>query len=156
MSKLADNAFCQSTKFKTLLFKSIETFRQRSPFLEITYFLLFSGLESFARATLNDTSTRNASKPIHQLLKSYDLNVLLDEPTNLPRSIATYTRLRNRLFHNSEFKAVIQISGTDVQLDATSYLFHLLMLVNLTIMKAISFDDGHTNWDAWIDGQLHC
>lgn len=155
MSKLADDVFCRSTKFNTLLFKCVETFRQRSPFLEITYFLLFSGLESFARATLGDTSTRNASKPIHRLLTSYGLSVLLDEPTNLPRSIATYTRLRNSLFHNSEFKATVRINGADVQLDASSYLFHLSMLVNLTIMKAIGFDDGHTNWDAWIDRQLH-
>ena len=155
MSKLADDAFCQSTKFNILLFKCVETFRQRSPFLEITYFLLFSGLESFARATLHDTSTRNASKPIYRLLSSYGLSVLLDEPTNLPRSIATYTRLRNSLFHNSEFKAVVRIAGADVQLDASAYLFHLSMLVTLTIMKAIGFDDGHTNWDAWIDRQLH-
>lgn len=156
MMKLADDAFCQSTKFKTLLFKCVETFRQRSPFLEITYFLLFSGLESFARATLGDTTTRNAAKPIHRLLSSYGLSVLLDEPTNLPRSIATYTRLRNSLFHNSEFKAIVRMGGVDVQLDASSYLFHLSMLVSLTIMKAIGFDDGHTNWDAWIDRQLHC
>ena len=156
MSKLADAAFCQSTKFNILLFKCVETFRQRSPFLEITYFLLFSGLESFARATLSDTSTQNASKPIYRLLKSYGLSVLLDEESNLPRSIATYTRLRNSLFHNSEFKAIVRISGTDVPLDASSYVYHLSMLVSLTIMKAIGFDDGHTNWDAWIDRQLHC
>lgn len=156
MSKLADDAFCRATKFNTLLFKCVETFRQRSPFLEITYFLLFSGLESFARATLGDTSSRNAAKPIHQLLSSYGLSVLLDESTNLPRSIQTYTRLRNSLFHNSEFKAIVRIGGVDVQLDASSYLFHLSMLVSLTIMKAIDFDDGHTNWDAWIDCQLHC
>lgn len=155
MSKLGDERFCKSTKFDTLLFKCVETFRQRSPFLEITYFLLFSGLESFARACLNDTKTRNASKPIYRLLNSYGLSVLLDDPNNLPRSIATYTRLRNSLFHNSDFRAIVSIGGTDIQLDASAYLFHLSMLISLTILKAVGFDDGHTNWDAWIDRQLN-
>lgn len=155
MSKLGDDAFCKSTKFNILLFKCAETFRQRSPFVEITYFLLFSGLESFARASLNDTTTRNASKPIYRLLNSYGLNVLLDDQNNLPRSIATYTRLRNSLFHNSEFRAIVRVGGSDIQLDASAYLFHLSMLVSLTILKAVGFDDGHTNWDAWIDRQLH-
>lgn len=155
MSKLCDDAFCKSTKFNILLYKCVETFRQRSPFLEITYFLLFSGLESFARASLNDTTTRNASKPIYGLLNSYGLSVLLDDQSNLPRSIATYTRLRNSLFHNSEFRATVRVGGSDIQLDASAYLFHLSMLVSLTILKAVGFDDGHTNWDAWIDRQLH-
>lgn len=156
MVKLNDTAFCESTKFKQLLFKCIETFRQRSPFLEITYFLLYSGLESFARSTLSDTTTRNSSKPIHKVLAAYGFSVLLDDPTNLPRSIATYTRLRNSLFHNSEFQTHVQLAGAPVLLDASAYLFHLSMLVSLTVLKAVGFDDGHTNWDAWISSQLHC
>jgi hypothetical protein len=89
------------------------------------------------------------------LLQTYGLSVLLDDATNLPRSIATYTRLRNSLFHNSEFKLLVQIAGSPVLLDASAHLFHLSMLVSITIMKAVGFDDGHTNWDAWIDRQLH-
>lgn len=155
MSKLSDSSFCSATKFNTLLFKCIETFRQRSPFLEISYFLLFSGLESYARAVLNDTRFGSAAKPIHKLLESYGLSVLLDDPSNLPRSIVTYARLRNAMFHNSEFEAEVQISGSSVKLNASAYLFNLSMLVSLTILKAVGFDDGHTNWDAWTDRQLH-
>ncbi|MFC0349171.1 hypothetical protein [Undibacterium danionis] len=155
MSKLSDDEFCKSTKFNILFFKCIETFRQRSPFLEISYFLLFSGLESFARASLNDTKTRDAAKPIYSQLSSYGLNVVLEDLSDLPRSIRTYARLRNSLFHNSEFRHTIHIGNSEIQLDATTYFFHLSMLVNLTILKAVGFDDGHTNWEAWLDRQMH-
>ena len=70
MEKLEDKAFCDSTNFKSLLFKCIEVFRQRRPFLDITYYLLFSGLESYARASLGDFSN-HASVPICKLLRNY-------------------------------------------------------------------------------------
>ena len=42
-----------------------------------------------------------------------------------------------------------------VALNCSKHLFNLSMLCSLTVMKAIGFDDGHTNWDCWIDRQLH-
>ena len=154
VKKLNDNFFCDSTKFKSLFFKCIETFRQRSPFLEITYFLLYSGLESFARATQNDNTSRNSSTPIFNLLMSYGFDVHLENPTDLPRAISTYTHIRNALFHNGEFQKIVRLNESQVELKAVDYLFNLSMLVSLTILKVVGFDDGHINWDAWIDRQL--
>lgn len=59
--KLSDEDFAQP-QFRALFFKKVETFRQRRPFLEVSYFLLYSGLESYARAVLND---RTILKFIH-------------------------------------------------------------------------------------------
>jgi hypothetical protein len=154
VQKLNDDSFCESTKFKSLFFKCIETFRQRSPFLEITYFLLYSGLESFARAVRSDATSRNSSVPIYELLKTYGFDVYLENPANLPRAISTYTHIRNSLFHNGEFQTTVRLNHLHVELKATEYLFNLSMLVSLTVFKAVGFDDGHVNWNAWIDRQL--
>lgn len=151
---LSDDAFCTSTKFNSLFFKCVETFRQSRPFLEISYFLLYSGLESYARAVRNDRCNNNSSEPIYRLLKSYGFNVYQDKPSELPRAISTYTHLRNALFHNSEFEKTVTIDRLQVQISTTDYFDNLSLLVSLTVMKAINFDDGHIHWDAWIDRQL--
>jgi hypothetical protein len=153
---LSDDAFCTSTKFNSLFFKCVETFRQRRPFLEISYFLLYSGLESYARAVRNenDRERTKSSEAIYNLLKSYGFKVYQDKPSELPRAISTYTHLRNALFHNGEFQTSVRMNESQVQLNTREYFFNLSMLVSLTVMKAIQFDDGHINWDAWIDREL--
>ena len=154
LTHLADEDFCRRTKFNLLFFKAVETFRQRKPFMEISYFLLMSGLEAFARASLNDYASK-AAVPITRLLSGYGFRVYEDNPGELARAMTTYLHLRNALFHQGEFSRTVQINTDQVTLDCSSYLYNLSMLVSLTCMKAIGFDDGHTNWDCWIDRQLH-
>ncbi len=155
LNHLADADFCKRTRFHSLLFKCVETFRQRQPFLEISYFLLISGLEAFARAVQNDYTTKNAAVPITRTLKDYDFKVYQDSPNDLPRSISTYLHIRNSLFHQGDFSASIQMNKSQVTLNCTDYLLGLSTLVSLTVLKAIGFDDAHTNWDCWIDRQRH-
>lgn len=154
LGHLDDTAFCERTRFHSLLFKCVETFRQRQPFLEISYFLLISGLEAFSRAVQNDYKTRNAAEPISRALEGYGFKVYENNPNDLPRSISTYLHIRNALFHQGDYSAKVQMDQSQVILDCSEYLFHLSMLVSLTVMKAIGFDDDHTNWDCWIDRQL--
>lgn len=151
---LRDEEFCNRTRFRSLLFKCVETFRQRQPFLEVSYFLLISGLESFCRASQGDYTSKNAAIPIAKQLRTYGFNVFQDKPSELSRSISTYLHIRNTLFHQGDFTAVVKINDTTLELNCSEYLFSLSMLCSLTVMKAIGFDDGHTNWDCWIDHQL--
>jgi len=153
LDRLQDKRFCEQTQFNILLFKCIETFRQRRPFVEVSYFLLYSGLESYARSVLGDRSSRNSSEPICKLLTGYGFDVAIERPTDLQRAVSTYTHLRNALFHNSEFKATINVNGATVELKLFDYLFNISQLVNLVILKAVEFDDGHINWNSWIDRQ---
>ncbi len=154
LSHLRDKNICEGTKFRSLLFKCVETFRQRQPFLEITYFLLISGLEAFCRASQGDHTTKNAAIPITKQLRAYGFNVFQDKPSELSRSICTYLHIRNALFHQGEFTATVNINNGSVKLNCSKHLFNLSMLCSLTVMKAIGFDDGRTNWDCWIDRQL--
>lgn len=153
LNRLQDQKFCEQTQFKALFFKCIETFRQRKPFVEVSYFLLYSGLESYARAVINDRSTRNASVPICKLLTDFGFDVQIDRPNDLQRAVSTYTHLRNALFHNSELTATINVNGTMVELKLFDYLFNITQLVSLVVLKAVNFDDGHINWNSWIDRQ---
>ena len=154
LTHLRDKEFCDRTRFRSLLFKCVETFRQRQPFLEITYFLLISGIEAFCRASQNDYRKNNAAAPITKQLQCYGFNVFQDNPRELSRSISTYLHIRNALFHQGDFTATVNINNGMVTLDCSKHLFNLSMLCSLTVMKAIGFDDGHTNWDCWIDRQL--
>lgn len=153
LRKLSDAPFNSQTKFADLLYRKVETFRQRRPLLEVSYYLLFSALESHARAVTGDRKSA-AAVPIAKLLKSYNFNIDQDRVNDLPRAVSTYTHIRNALFHNSELEAVVNIQGSMTTLRVIDYYANLQLLISLVVFKAIGFDDGHINWDSWIDRQL--
>lgn len=151
MSKLQDKDFCEKSKFNIFFFKCVEALR--SDFLDVQYFLLFSGLETFARAIASDEKirdNRNASVPICKLLQSYGFDVSCDKPKDLKRAISSYTHIRNALFHNS--KITVEKNVTEYKL--TDYFPNFKILVSLVILKAVDFDDEFTNWNRWIDFQF--
>lgn len=150
LDRLQDKEFCDRTQFRAIFFKYVETFRQRRPFIEVTYFLLFSGLESYARAVTHDRDS-GASVPICKLLRGYGFDVQVDRPNDLHRAVSTYTHLRNALFHNGEFEKSINLNGVNVEHKLFDYIFNFSQLVALVILKAVEFDDGHINWNSWID-----
>jgi hypothetical protein len=155
MDRLADDAFCEASKFRLLFFKAAETFRQRSPFLEVSYFLLMSGLEAFARAKRNDFTPGNAAQHIACVLKDYGFNVIENGGNSLPRAISTYLHIRNSIFHNGELAPTVRLDSLHVTLPSEDYLYHLQMLVCLTVMKVLDFEDLHRNWDGWFDHMPH-
>lgn len=150
---LEDAEFCTKTQFKSLFFKKVTTFRQTNPYIEVSYFLLYSGLESFARAVTKDKKNTNSSVPIFNLLNRYGFNVAIDKPDDLARAVSTYTHLRNALFHNSELSVTVNYNGKDTELKIIDFFYNIEQLITLTIMKAVEFDDNHINWDSWIDRQ---
>lgn len=152
-ARLRDTQFCADTQFRALFFKKVETFRQQMTFLEVSYFFLYSGLETHSRAVLKDDSSRNASEPICRLLKRYGFDVDIERPSELQRAISTYTHLRNALFHNSQLEASVNINGSLVRLTIGAYMYNLTQLLTLVVLKAVDFDDGCTNWNSWIDRQ---
>jgi len=137
--------------FRTTFFKSIETFRGNNSFLDVNYYLLFSALESLSRYHLGDYSSKNASTPIAEFLKSYSFDISQDNVKNLTQSVSTYTHLRNALFHNGKLECELNINGTHTKLRMSEYYANLCMLVPLAILKYIDFDDGHINWNSWLD-----
>ena len=153
MGHLADDEFCERTKFRLLLIKAAETCRQRSPFLEVSYFLLMSGLEAFSREVQNDRDSP-AAAPIARMLAGYGFKISENNPKNLPRAISTYLHIRNAIFHNGELSKTVRLgSDTSFTVNGEDYLIHLQALVCLTVMKVIGFEDLERNWDGWFDYQ---
>lgn len=148
---LEGGSVSESSRFRSLLFKYVETFRQRNSFIEVSYFLLYSGIESFSRSKLDDKTNKNSAVPIAKLLVSYGFDVAVDKPKDLARAMTTYTKLRNSLFHNDELTVVIKIDSESFELSLVDYFFNLSQLVSLVVLKAVDFDDGRINWDSWID-----
>lgn len=153
LNRLSDQAFCDATQFRILFFKCVETFRQRKQFLDTSYFFLFSGLESYSRAVTNDRTSKNVSIPICAALTQLGFDVSQDRPDELVRAVSTYAQLRNALFHNSELESEVNINGNIVRLRVINYLFHISQLVALSVLKIVGFDDGHINWNSWVDRQ---
>jgi hypothetical protein len=154
LAKLSDDAHCHATGYRTLFFKATETFRQRRPFLEVSYFLLFSGLETYVRRTLGDPHSRDIAQLLNKRLRQLGFQVYDYRPTELERSMDTYARLRNALFHASDFQAVRKARSGTVHYKLLDYFAQFMLLVNLVVLKATDFDDGHINWDSWIDRQI--
>jgi len=150
MRHLQDQRFCERTNFRTLLFHSVEAFRQRSPFIELTWFLLFTALESHARLVQN--AKGGTCPPILvKTLKPYGFDVVEHDPSDPFRSMSTYARLRNALFHNASREWTGTENGRNVSLTMSEHLNGLQTLVALTTVKVAGFDDGHINWNSWLD-----
>jgi hypothetical protein len=155
MSKLVDKNTPDYTGWRTLFFKSTVPFRQRPAYIDVSYFLLFSGLETYVRQTLNVfDSSISLSLLISKRLKELEFNIFDYRSNDLKRSTDTYVRLRNSLFHNSSLEATRQSSnGEIVTYKLFDYYVNFQILVNLVVLKAAGFDHPRFHWDAWITMQ---
>ena len=158
MNKLQDKSFCEKTKFNILFFKCVEAFRN-SDFLDVQYFLLFSGLETFVRAKtgvqiIHGDKDTEVSPLVSKFLSiNYGFNIKIDFPNDLKRAFSSYAHVRNALFHNSELKVDKNINGIIVEFKLTDYFSNFRQLIALVILKIVEFDDAHINWNSWIDFQ---
>ena len=153
MAKLTDTTDTNNATFRGAFYKSIEVFRARQRFIDVSFYLLFSALESLSRAALSDTSP-NCAKPIGQLLRTYGFDIYENSVRDLRKSVSTYARLRNALFHNGKHEAETNVNGTTITLALSDYLSPFERLVPLVMMKYIGFDDGRTNWNSWLDRMM--
>jgi hypothetical protein len=153
LDKLQDRDFCEATRFRTLFFKCIEQFLQRKHFLDTSYFLLYSGLETYSRAVTDDNSKGNSSARIAKALQKLGFDVKEEHPDDPRRAVSTYTHLRNAIVHNSDLEKIVNMNGQSVIFKAIDYIFPLSRLVALSVLRIVQFDDRHTNWDSWIDRQ---
>lgn len=151
MSKLTDKSDTNNKTFRSAFFKTIEVFRAKESFIDVSYYLLFSALESLCRAVFNNYSSKNCSEPIAKLLSQYGFDISQDDNTNLYKSVSTYAHLRNALFHNGKFEKEVNINGSVTKLELSTYYPQFKGLMPLVMMKYIGFDDGYINWNSWID-----
>ncbi|ENW7727229.1 TPA: hypothetical protein QIW90_001942 [Klebsiella variicola] len=134
--------------FRKAFFKTIEVFRAKESFVDISYYLLFSALESLCRAIENDYTSKCVATPIKNVLINYGFDIKQDNPQNPQKSVMTYVHLRNALFHNGSLTATTKAGIVFKMKDYYAPLHRLLPLV---LIKYTGFDDGKINWNSWLD-----
>ncbi|WP_247189648.1 hypothetical protein [Escherichia coli] len=130
-----------------VIHKNIMVFSNPINYIDISYYLLFSGLESIARQRLMDINS-NTNIVIANYLQGFEFNVNADNIKNEARSIQTYCHLRNALFHNGEFQTKpININGKTTIYKLKDYYPLLRRLNYLTILKELGINSKNINWD---------
>ena len=121
----------------------------------MSYYLLYSALESLARFDQDNSECRNSNIPIANFLQDLGFSIRQNYPKDLVRSVASYTHLRNALFHNSKLQKEITCNQEKVTLKMKDYHWHLKLLVPLAILKYMGYEDNEIRWDAWYDRMLY-
>ncbi len=137
--------------FERLFLKIVEVLRARQNFIDVSYYLLFSALESLCRHIKNDFG-KNCAIPITSVLQEYKFSVYQDCPKKPHQSIMTYVHLRNALFHNGKMEKEVKTPTGDVIVYTQSeYYSTFSRLLPLVLLRYIGFDDNYINWNSWLD-----
>lgn len=154
MDQLTDEVFCQNTGWRSMFFKATEHFRLRKSFLDVSYFMLFSGLETFVRRTMKSSKNEEIAKVISTCLSELGFNIFTYDKSNLKRSADSYARLRHALFHDSAWQTTRKADdGSVIVYNLVDYYANFLILVNLVVLKGAGFDHPDFHWDTWITFQ---
>jgi hypothetical protein len=156
LGKLRDNNFCGSTQFRQLLFKVAETYRQRENYLDINYFLLFSGIEAYSKACQTTLSTeRDVAKPIAAQLQALGFNIAAENHANPIRAVRTYSTLRNALFHDGTLTAEVKGNHPPVPVNMSDFYLPFKTLVLFATLRAAGIENINLQWDGWVTKQWH-
>ena len=176
--KGSDSVFSNSNncEFKSLVYKVTEPFHMRRNFIEITYFLYFSGLEAFCKQYLKsyfpEFYSETAHKAIGCTLEQMKINYVnvfmfpsqynvkneqLTENDFIKLSITTYSRLRNSLFHSNKFVAEVENDPIEIsknkypmqEVKITDFDYNLLRLCNAVILKYIDIENPRLDCSKW-------
>ncbi|MBD8871837.1 hypothetical protein [Rhodanobacter sp. DHB23] len=152
MSAFDNLDIAEKCRFPELIFSCVESFSLSRPLIEIQYFLLFSSLEMYARSITRDSSPR-LPRIISKALNDHGFDVSKKHQFDSRKSISTYTDFRNALFHNGRRFFVREEGGVRKYFRLNDYIFNIAQLVALLVLKVVDFDDGHINWNSWLDRQ---
>ncbi|OGQ94557.1 MAG: hypothetical protein A2521_05155 [Deltaproteobacteria bacterium RIFOXYD12_FULL_57_12] len=152
ISRLRDKAFENNTNFRKAFFRNVEIWRMQVQYIDVTYYYDFSSLEILAR-----TFTQNYESPVAAIatnfLNNHGFAIKQDNVHARHLGIQTYVHLRNSLFHNGNFEKSFQENGSTVTLKLNDYASYLSRLMPDVLLRVIGYDDGHINWNRWIDCQ---
>lgn len=155
MKKIDSSGSISDESLRLAFFKNVEIYRSARSFIDVEYYLLFSALEALARDRLKNRNPGIADI-LTKYLKGHGFDVHKANLQCLERSMDSYTKVRDTLFHNGGFEEIKTItdekSGIEksVLFRINDYYDKIKRLLPLVLMKEIGFDDGKINWDSWI------
>lgn len=164
-------------EFKSLVFKVTEPFHMRKNYIELTYYLYFSGLEAFCGKYIesyfpNIEKPKDASRKIAHVLEELKIDYIqvdlhdtkhnlrsksFDKKYFLRLSLSTYSNLRNSLFHQNKFTAhtvASNIRNKDgaypkEEVVIAEYEYNLQRLCNAVILKYINIHNSKLDCSKW-------
>lgn len=151
MNALNNRALSEGDPFRTAFYKSMLAFRESIDYVDVSYYLNFSALESLCRHILNDYSYGEAPKKIAKALSGFGFDIVDRAHPTPQRNTYHYNQLRNSLFHNGKHFNYLDKNDPASIIYIRDYSANLKMLVSLALVKYIGFDDKWINWDSWID-----
>lgn len=149
MRRLQDATFNEKTGFRSGLFRCVEALRMDPAYIDITYYLHFSALEIVTHSIEGDGTF--APLATRLLRDKYGFDVVQDDPSRPIHSLQNYARLRNALFHKGALEVEIPAKKGKTKLKLTDFDERMRLLVPDVILKVLGFDDGHINWNRWLD-----
>ncbi|MFM2476655.1 hypothetical protein [Celerinatantimonas sp. MCCC 1A17872] len=149
--KLALNAL-KNEAFRVSFFMVVEVLKQRKNYINISYYLYFTSLESLCRH-IEDDEKSSAEEVIYRVLnKKYGFDIKQANPVHLNKGVSTYCAIRNALIHNQKFQTKLYMgNGIIKNIKASDYVNYFYLLVPLVLLKFIGFDDTHINWEQWLN-----
>lgn len=162
-------------EFSSLVYKVTEPFHMRKQFIELVYFLYFSGLEAFCKQYLNSYHPKLYSDKAPEAIGNaldflqipyvcvyldtspYNLKASVKDEDFIKLSITTYSELRNSLFHSNKFsadviKSIKKINKKEYEkkeVKITDYDGFLLRLCNAVILKYIDIKNTRLDCSKW-------
>jgi hypothetical protein len=146
--QLQDAPFNEKTGFRSGLFRCVEALRMDPAYIDVTYYLHFSALEIMTHSIEGDGSFAPLAT---RLLRKYGFDVVQNDPSRPICSLQNYAHVRNGLFHKGALVVEVPVNQAKVKLKLTDYDERLRRLVPDVMLKILGFDDGHINWNRWLD-----
>lgn len=152
MARLQDAQFEEDTGFRRALYRHVESWRLRVPYMDLTYYLDFSALEILCREDSKNYDQKIAALSA-PFLRQLGFTMAQSNSGNKKASFQTYAALRNGLFHNGQLSGSLRSNGVVTTVNLVDYEDEFRVLVPLVLLKIMGFDDGHINWNSWLDRQ---
>jgi len=145
MEKLADEQFERATGFRSAFFRNTDMVKMGAAPIDVTYSLLFTGLELLARKFLKPQGRSALSYLIRAFLEPHGFPIAEDEAWQT-------AKCRNALFHRGELSTTYKSSVGDAELSIQlSDLPNIQALFTDVLLKVAGFDDPGINWNRWRD-----
>jgi hypothetical protein len=145
IERLGSAEFQAKIGFRSAFFRHVEIVKMGAAPIDVTYSLVFTGLELLARMRLKPTNDRSLS----WIMKTFFDSLGFPLSENEARQFA---QCRNALFHRGELHAIYHtaVGGEDQSIKITE-LPNIRSLFPDVLLNVLEFDDPHINWNRWRD-----
>ncbi|WP_337127678.1 hypothetical protein [Proteus terrae] len=146
IEKAFDKLNSEEDAFSIMFFKKELSIKMIPSYVDVTYFLLFSGLEAFARDYYQIYHPTAVNNVFDKIFKEFNIEIKSNE-SETKRNTLVYTKLRNTIFHNGKYTTKLDNSSTGKEINLADYFDYFKNIFNIVIFKHIDFDDKFINID---------